>query len=177
MVDTAVSDSYVATVEACTAFLAKRRGTSDWTAATSAEQITALQDATAIIDALPLRGERYEPSYIENGAQKDGNSDGLTQTLEFPRWMDGVLLDYDHGTDLPIVPQKVKDACCWIALSLLADDSDISEKSLQEAGIQSFSRGKLSVTFVSGAANRYLGLPKRGYDLLKDFIDTTAGVL
>jgi hypothetical protein len=136
-----------------------------------------LQDATAIIDALPLRGERYEPSYIENGTQKDGNSDGLTQTLEFPRWIDGVLLDYDHGTDLPIVPQKVKDACCWIALELLSDDSDISEKSLREAGIQSFSRGKLSVTFVSGAANRYLGLPKRGYDLLKDYIDTTAGVL
>lgn len=173
---TDVSDSYVDTVEACTTFLAKRRGTSDWAAATSAEQITALQDATAIIDALPLRGERYETSYIENSTQKDGNSDGLTQTLEFPRWVDGVLLDYDHGTDLPIVPQKVKDACCWIALSLLADDSDISEKSLQEAGIQSFSRGKLSVTFVSGAANRYLGLPKRGYDLLKDFIDTTAGV-
>lgn len=173
---TDVSDSYVDTVEACTTFLAKRRGTSDWTAATSAEQVAALQDAAAIIDALPLRGERYEPSYIENGAQKDGNSDGLTQTLEFPRWIDGVLLDYDHGTDLPIVPQKVIDACCWIALSLLSSDSDISEKSLQEAGIQSFSRGKLSVTFVTGAKDRCFGLPKRSYDLLKTYIDTTAAI-
>lgn len=88
-----------------------------------------------------------------------------------------MLLDYDHGTDLPIVPQKVKDACCWIALSLLADDSgEVSEKSLQEAGVQSFSLGKLSVSFVQGAQNRYYGLPKRAYDLLKDFIDTTAAV-
>lgn len=127
-----------------------------------------LQEATRHIDQLTLRGQKYDTDIVAGVA---------VQPLQFPRWIDGVLLDYDHGTDLPIVPQKVIDACCWIALGLFSDDSDISEKSLQEAGIQSFSRGKLSVTFVSGAANRYLGLPKRGYDLLKDFIDTTAGVL
>jgi hypothetical protein len=139
-------------------------------------QITALQDATALIDALPLRGDRYEPIYLVNGVQQDIDHDGQAQTLEFPRFIDNVLLDYDYGTKKATVPQKVKDACCWIALSLLADDSDISEKSLQEAGVQSFSRGKLSVSFVQGAHNRYYGLPKRAYDLLKDFIDTTAGV-
>jgi hypothetical protein len=136
-----------------------------------------LQEATRIIDALPLRGDRYEPIYLVNGVQQDTDHDGQTQTLEFPRFIDNMLLDYDYGTKKATVPQKVKDACCWIALSLFSEDSEISEKSLQEAGVQSFSRGKLSVSFVQGVQDRYFGLPKRAYDLLKNYIDTTAGVI
>lgn len=174
MTSTAVTESYIETVEEADAFFAKKTNVAAWA---GSDKSKALQEATSIIDALPLRGDRYEPAYIENGIQKDSNADGLTQTLEFPRYVDGVLCDYDHGTDLPIIPQKVKDACCWIALSLLDTDTDISEKSLQEAGIQSFSRGKLSVTFVSGAANRNCGLPRKAYDLMKDYIDASAAIL
>jgi len=179
MTDTAVSDSYVATVEAADAFFAKKMSAATWalSTTTSAIKAKALQEATAIIDALPLAGYRFESHYLKNGTQYDLNQDGLTQTLEFPRVIDGVTVDYDFATDLPLVPQAVKDACCWIALSLIDADSDISEKSLQEAGIQSFSRGKLSVTFVSGAANRFLGLPQKAYDLLKKFLDQTPVVL
>lgn len=179
MTDTAVSESYVTTVEAATAFLAKRLGAAAWTAATSANQIAALQEATALIDALPLRGERYEPIAIYNGVQKDVDADGLTQTLEFPRVIDRITCDYDLGTQKPIVPQKVKDACCWIALALLEENSSsspISEKELQANGVQSFSLGKLSMTFNTGAVYQYSGLPKKAYDLLKDYIDTTAGI-
>ncbi len=171
MPDTPVSESYVTTIEEATAFFAKRTNVANWTNATNDERTDALQEATAIIDALPLAGYRFEQKYIKNGVQYDLNSDGLTQTLEFPRVIDGVTIDYDYGTDLPIVPQAVKDACCWIALSLLDSDSDLSEKSLQEAGIQSFSRGKLSVTFKAGAASQYHGLPKKAYDLLRKYID------
>jgi hypothetical protein len=176
---TSVSDSYVATVEAADAFFATKQSAATWSLSTttSAIKAKALQEATAIIDSLPLAGYRFESKYIKNGAQYDLNQDGLTQTLEFPRVIDGVVCDYDYGTDLPIVPQDVKDACCWLALSLIDEDSDISEKSLQEAGIQSFSRGKLSVTFVQGAANRYLGLPQKAYNLLKKFLDQTPVVL
>ncbi len=177
MADTPVSESYISTVEAADAFLLKRTGASAWAAAASADKVAALQDATAIIDALPLAGYRFEAKYIKNGVQYDLNQDGITQTLEFPRTIDGVTVDYDYGTDLPIVPQAVKDACCLIALSLIDTDSDISEKSLQEAGIQAFSRGKLSVTFKTGAASQYHGLPKKAYNLLRKYIETGPVVL
>ncbi len=174
MTSTAVSESYISTVEEADAFFAKRLNVSAWT---GTDKSKALQEATALIDALPLRGERYEPIHIENGVQTDENLDGLTQVLEFPRFIDGILCDYDYGTQKPIIPQKIKDATCWIALSLLDTDTDISEKALQEAGIQAFSRGKLSVTFKTGASNQYLGLPKKAYDLLKIYIDSGAAVL
>jgi hypothetical protein len=179
MTDTPVSGSYVTTVEAADTFFSTKQSASAWglSTTTSAIKIKALQEATALIDALPLAGHRYESEYIENGVQTDQNEDGLTQTLEFPRIIDGVTIDYDYGTDLPIVPQRVKDACCWIALSLVDGGSDISEKSLQEAGIQSFSRGKLSVTFVKGGASRYFGLPIKAYDLLKRYIDQNPAVV
>lgn len=179
MVDTLVSNAYISTVEEADAFFAARQSAAAWalTTTTSAIKAKALQEATAIIDSLPLAGYRFESHYLKNGVQYDLNQDGLTQTLEFPRVIDGVTVDYDFATDLPLVPQAVKDACCWLALSLVDTDSDISEKSLQEAGIQSFSRGKLSVTFVSGAATRYMGLPKNAYDLLKKYLDQSPVVL
>lgn len=179
MVDTPVADSYITTVEAADLFFSKRMSASAWSLSTttSAIKAKALQEATAIIDALPLAGYRFESHYLKNGVQYDLNSDGLTQTLEFPRVIDGVTVDYDFATDLPLVPQAVKDATCWIALSLIDADSDISEKSLQEAGIQSFSRGKLSVAFAPGAANRYMGLPQKAYNLLKKYLDQTPVVL
>ena len=177
MPDTPVPDSYVETVNAADAFFATKQSADAWAAADPAAKIKALQEATAIIDSLPLAGYRYEFEYIENGVPVDLNEDGLIQTLEFPRIIDGVTVDYDYGTDLPIVPQRVKDACCWIALSLLDEGTDLTEKALQEAGIQAFSRGKLSVTFVAGASSRYFGLPKKAYDLLKRYLDQTPEIL
>jgi len=174
MTTTPISESYVPTVEEADLFFSKKTNVSAWT---GTDKSKALQEATAIIDSLHLLGERYEPKHIENGVQTDENLDGLTQVLEFPRFIDNILCDYDYGTQKPIIPQKIKDATCWIALSLLDTDVDISEKSLREAGIQSFSRGKLSVTFKTGASDQYLGLPKKAYDLLKIYIDSRAAVM
>ena len=170
--------AYVSVADADTFFLARLTGSSTWSTATTVDKVDALNQATAVIDALPLAGDRYEDKYIENGVQTDINNDGLTQLYEFPRIIDGVTCDYDNATELPIVPQAVKDACCWMALSLIEEDtSEISEKTLQEAGVQSFSLGKLSMSFKGGAANDYCGLPKRAYDLLKKYIEQTPAII
>lgn len=178
---TPVSASYIATLEECETFFASHQGGTTILAADDADQILALQEATAILDSLPLRGERYELEYIYNNAQSDTNSDGITQTLEFPRYIDGVLCDYDHGTDLPIVPARVKAATCYLANQLLVDledtDSPISEKELQEAGVASFSLGKLSMSFKNGADTRYFGLPLKVFNLMKIYIQQNPIVL
>jgi len=132
---------------------ASRSTNTAWAAATSAEKLAALEEATRRIDSMMLRGVRYEEKYIENGVQKDSNSDGLTQTLEFPRYIDGVICDWDAGTKLPIVPNQVLWACLEEAIAILAAGSG-SLKDLQEQGVSSMSiGGKLSYTFIAGAGN------------------------
>jgi len=95
-----------------------------------------LTKATKAIDALTLRGTRYE----------------YDQDLAFPRIIDGVLVgDADQNA---VVPQAVKDACCEEALALYLAGTDGGLKALQENGVQSMSvGGKLSYTFVQGAGN------------------------
>ena len=132
---------------------ASRPTNTAWAAATSAEKLAALEEATRRIDSMMLRGVRYEEKYIENWVQKDSNSDGLTQTLEFPRYIDGVICDWDAGTKLPIVPNQVLWACLVEAIAILAAGSG-SLKDLQEQGVSSMSiGGKLSYTFIAGAGN------------------------
>jgi len=67
MPDTPVPDSYVETVEAADAFFATKQSASAWAASSSAVKIKALQEATAIIDSLPLAGYRYELSTSRTG--------------------------------------------------------------------------------------------------------------
>jgi hypothetical protein len=103
-----------------------------------------LAEATRHIDALPLRGRRYEEQRIENGVQVDANEDGLAQTLEFPRVIDGVTKDWDHATQLPIVPADVKRACLEEAIEIFAftDDTDRSERRImKDDGVKSYSLG------------------------------------
>ena len=146
------ADAYLSDTEA-DALMVSRPSNASWTAATADQKNEALKEATRRIDALMLRGNRYEEKYIENGVQKDSNSDGLTQTLEFPRYIDGVVCDWDAGTQLPIVPDAVKWACLEEAMAILAAGSG-SLKDLQEQGVQSMSiGGKLSYSFVTGAGN------------------------
>ena len=146
-----------------------------------------LIQATRIIDSLPLRGNRVENEYIYNGSQKDTNLDGIAQTLEFPRYVDGVCCDYDFGTGLSIVPQRVKDACCIIAFNLYKNSDEsgssqtIDEVELQKRGITGFTLGKLSMTFGgAGSADSYCGfygLTRDSYNLLRRYIETTPYVM
>jgi hypothetical protein len=156
---TAVSDSYLATIEEADALVLRRPDSAAWTGAGKA---AALQEATRRIDGLPLRGYRYERAYIENGVQIDVNDDGLTQTLEFPRIIDGVVCDYDYATQLPVVPALVKWACLEEAISILegVSDTDQAERaSLQRQGVKAYSLGGgYSETFGFSSSDSHGGL-------------------
>lgn len=147
------ADAYLSDTEADN-LMVSRPANASWTAATADQKNEALKEASRRIDSLILRGNRYEEKYIENGVQKDTNSDGLTQTLEFPRYIDGVICDWDAGTKLPIVPNQVLWACLEEAIAILSAGADGGLKALQENGVQSMAvGGKLSYTFIAGAGN------------------------
>ena len=154
MVDTVFPSSYISTDAELKSLIGsdKRAAAVALKAANAADQAAYCQEATRHIDALPLQGTRYEEKHIENGSQIDMDGDGLTQTLEFPRIIDGVTCDYDYGTDLPIVPAEVKRACLEEAIAIYQAGASGSLKDLQEQGVQSMSiGGKLSYAFVAGA--------------------------
>ena len=156
MTDTAFSDSYIATDAELETMIGgdKRASAIALKAASATDQEAYCQEATRHIDQLPLRGTRYEEQYIENGAQKDLNSDGLTQTLEFPRIIDGETLDYDYGTQLPTIPDLVKRACLEEAIAVYQAGTSGGLKDLQEQGVASMSiGGKLSYSFVPGGGS------------------------
>lgn len=104
-----------------------------WAAATAADKLAALEEATRRIDSMILRGAKY-------------NSD---QALEFPRIIDGVTVgNADQDAE---VPTQVLWACLEEAMAILAAGSG-SLKDLQEQGVSSMSiGGKLSYTFIAGA--------------------------
>lgn len=134
-----------------------------------------LKEATNAINALPLRGRRYEEKYIENGVQKDNNSDDLTQILEFPRIIDGVTLDWDHGTHKPIVPDLVKRACLEEAIAIYQfnNDTDRTERqTMKEDGVKSYSLGgDYSETLGPSNQERQCGLiSKEAFRLMRRYI-------
>ncbi len=154
------ADAYLSDTEA-DALMVSRPAHASWTAATADQKNVALKEATRRIDALPLRGERYEERYIENGAQKDTNSDGLAQTLEFPRRIDGVVCDWDAGTQLPIVPDQVKWACLEEAIAIIVAGSSGGRQALQAQGVASYQiPGIISETFVAGFGSVTLQSPR-----------------
>ncbi len=156
MADTAFSSSYIVSDAELEAMIGadKRASAVALKAAIAADQAWYCAEATRHLDTLPLRGQRYELPYIENGSQKDTDEDGLVQVLEFPRIIDGAVCDWDYGTDLPIVPADVKRACLEEAIAIYAAGSGGSLKDLQEQGVVSMSiGGKLSYSFVQGGGS------------------------
>ena len=114
---------------------ASRPTSAAWAAASSAEKLAALEEATRRIDSMILRGTKYDSD----------------QALEFPRIIDGVTVgNADQDAE---VPTQVLWACLEEAMAILAAGSG-SLKDLQEQGVQSMSiGGKLSYSFVTGAGN------------------------
>ena len=182
MTPTPVTNSYIETIEDCdarleddpraTAFLILDDGPKTWY----------LQEATRVIDALPLRGERYEPYWIKSGSQYDVNADGLTQVLEFPRFIDGVVVDWDYGTELPIIPTDVIRACLEEALALYAfysDSDNVDRKSAKDQGVQNYNLGGVySESLGSSVADKNFGLRSMAaYRLLKKYIEMNPHVL
>jgi hypothetical protein len=142
MVDTTFDKSYIATDAIFESMIGNdpRAAAVALKAAAVTAQAWYCQEASRHIDALPLRGVRYEEAYIENGVQKDIDGDGLTQVLEFPRVIEGFVQDWDHGTDEPIVPELVKRACLEEAIAIykLTDTPDLD---FQQIGIQQIQVG------------------------------------
>ena len=117
-------------------------------AATAESQAWYCQEATKHIDALPLRGQKWDMT----------SSNGLAvQTLQFPRLIDGVGVGNGIDYDLvPVVPDLVKRACLEEAIAILELGSG-GRRSLQEQGVQSFTiGGKLSETFIPGFGSQGL---------------------
>ena len=115
-----------------------QRTRQDTITSTSWDQEWYCQEATRHIDALALRGTKYE----------------YDQDLEFPRIIDGVIVgDEDQNA---VVPTLIKRACLEEALAIYANASG-GRRKLQEEGVQSYTiGGKLSETFRLGAGQSSL---------------------
>ncbi|MDD4478560.1 MAG: hypothetical protein PHD64_05875 [Mesotoga sp.] len=180
MVDASFTSSYITTDAILEAYIGAdpRVAAIALKAAAAATQEWYCQRATAIIDDMPFAGERYEDVQYENGVQVDANSDGLTQTLEFPRVIDGKTCDWDEATELPIVPEAIRRACVEEAIALYdyyagtSSSSSQKREALQRAGVKSYSIGDLSESFGgSSSTTANCGLRSQtAYDLLKRYV-------
>ena len=107
-----------------------------------------LTRATRGLDQLTLRGQKYDTDIVAGVA---------VQPLQFPRIIDGVTCDWNDSTDLPIVPQAIKDACCEEALEIYLQGTSGGRRQLQEQGVASYQiPGIISETFVAGSGNKTL---------------------
>jgi hypothetical protein len=125
--------------------------------------------ASKIIDNLPLKGRTYYDFVTTSPIT------GQTQDQQFPRYIDGQCYGWNLGTNLPEVPQEVKDACCEEALSLYAfyADTDRSErKTMKEDGVKSYSLGgDYSENLDRSNSEKHKGLlSSDAWDLLKGYI-------
>ena len=103
-----MAERYV-TPEYADLYFQTKLNTNPWDTANYENRSKALYEATRIIDALPL---------IETKAVKD-------QVLRFPR-----TNQLAGDPPIPTVPTDVEEACCDIALALLADVSPEHEYNL-----------------------------------------------
>lgn len=130
--------AYVTTEEATTYF-ASRLHAEAWTALSADDKPKALAMATKVIDRQLLKGRKTDPD----------------QELAFPRYSDKK------------VPEAVKEACCEEALALLERGSSQRLK-LQQEGVQSFSLGNMSETYITGAGKGLLS--QEAKELLKPWL-------
>ncbi len=121
-------------------------------AATDAAQAWYCQEATRRIDALPLRGTKYE----------------YDQDLQFPRIIDGVIVgDEDYNA---VVPDQVERACLEEAIAILAAGSSGGRQALQAQGVASYQiPGILSETFRAGAGSETL-LSQRARQIMRRYM-------
>ena len=130
--------SYVSLAEA-NKYFSNRLHADAWAEASDADKEKALAMAAKAIDRQPLRGRKTETG----------------QTLAFPRYPD---------TE---VPEAVKEACCEEALAIL-ERGNSQRRRLQQEGVQSFSLGNMSETYVVGAGKGLLS--QEAKELLKPWL-------
>ena len=113
-------NSYI-DIEGANEYFENRLHAESWGQADDETKEKALRQATKTIDRQPLRGRKTETG----------------QALAFPRYPD---------TE---VPEVVKEACCEEALALL-ERGNSQRRKLQQEGVQSFTLGNMSETYVAG---------------------------
>jgi len=119
-------NSYI-DIDGANEYFAGRLHAESWSGADSETKEKALWQATRSIDRMPLRGRKTD----------------LHQPLAFPRYPDTEI------------PEAVKEACCEEALAIL-ESGNSQRRKLQREGVQSFSLGNMSETFVAGAGKGLL---------------------
>ena len=121
-----MSGSYC-TIEGADEYFAGRLHAEAWTGADAETKEKALKQATRQIDRQPLRGRKSDRE----------------QALAFPRYPDTEI------------PKEVQEACCEEALAIL-ESGNSQRRKLQQEGVQSFSLGNMSETYVAGAGKGLL---------------------
>jgi len=121
-----MSGSYC-TIEYADEYFKNRLHAESWSGADSETKEKALKQATKAIDRQPLRGRKTNPE----------------QELAFPRHPDTEI------------PAAVKEACCEEALAML-ERGNSQRRKLQQEGVQSFTLGNMSETYVAGAGKGLL---------------------
>jgi len=117
---------YVSLTEA-NEYFSNRLHVDAWSSASDADKEKALRQATKEIDRQLLKGRKTNPS----------------QPLAFPRYPDAEI------------PQNVKEACCEEALAIL-ESGNSQRRKLQQEGVQSFTLGNMSESYVAGAGRGML---------------------
>ena len=115
------------TIEYADEYFKNRLHAESWGETSEADKEKALWQATRSIDRMPLRGRKTD----------------LHQPLAFPRYPDTEI------------PEAVKEACCEEALALL-ESGNSQRRKLQQEGVQSFTLGNMSETYIAGAGKGLL---------------------
>jgi len=164
------ANSYVSVAEA-TAYFAARLRSEAWDVASESDQEKALLTVCRRIEAHRLQVHRRPygfPYDLPNAL--DRPADPLApahpdQALSFPRQRD---LDQSGAF---AIPDQVMQAQCEEALALLASGAEQERRrSLQAAGVKSFSVDGLSESYETGAARQML-ISAEARSLLAPFID------
>jgi hypothetical protein len=119
-------NSYI-DIDGADEYFAGRLHAESWGQADDETKEKALRQATKTIDRQPLRGRKTETG----------------QALAFPRYPDTEA------------PEAVKEACCEEALALL-ERGNSQRRKLQQEGVQSFTAGNISETYMPGAGKGLL---------------------
>jgi hypothetical protein len=131
-------NSYI-DIDGADEYFAGRLHAESWSGADSETKEKALRQATKEIDRMPLKGRKATD----------------TQELAFPRYPDTEI------------PEAVKEACCEEALALLERGNSQRHK-LQQEGVQSFTLGNMSETYITGAGKGLLS--QEAKELLKPWL-------
>lgn len=131
------TNSYISTADASTYF-SGRLGADAWDAASTGDKEKALIQACRAIERQALKGWKYDQ----------------TQTLAFPRTMFGIGPAWGtfFVSNVPTVPQVVKDAQCEEALALL-QYKDSPRIEAQRQNVASISLGVGSESYTGRTRN------------------------